>query len=124
MFPFGVAGATLFPREDTSTFTKDAYNAQVKRNRKEYVHRYFSGTLDALYAELKTDATNMKPCRREVVFEVPEGFDFAKTEAVLCAYFIDLGYKPLLETSAPVSRNVENKRECEEEKNKLIITIT
>jgi hypothetical protein len=102
LHPFGVAGATLYgvsssSPDDRFVFTKDAYMALVKKNRKEYVHRYFLDVLTPLFEELKSDAIAMKPCRREIIFTLPENFSMTKTEAVLCAYFIDLGYKPLIE---------------------------
>lgn len=101
LHPFGIAGATLYGSspnaEDRIVFTKDAYTALVKKNRKEYVHKYFLEVLTPLFEELKADAVAMKPCRREIIFTLPENFSMTKTEAVLCAYFADLGYKPLIE---------------------------
>lgn len=100
LFPFGVAGNAVYAagiEKHSDTFTKDSYNSLVKKNRKEYVHKYFLDVLNPLFEDLKADATAMKSCRREVIFEVPENFSIAKTEAVLCAYFTDLGYKPLIE---------------------------
>ena len=101
LHPFGVAGASLYGAspnsEDRIVFTKDAYLALVKKNRREYVHKYFLDVLTPLFEDLKSDAIAMKSCRREIVFTLPENFSIPKTEAVLCAYFMDLGYKPLIE---------------------------
>jgi len=113
--PFGASGALFHnqTKEDQTIFTKDSYISLVKKKRKEYVHTYFSGVLTLLFEELKLDAAAMKPCRREVVFNLPENFSISKTEVVLCAYFIDLGYKPL----------VENRKESDPQ-TKITITIT
>lgn len=113
--PFGAASSIFYNqnKEDETVFTKDSYNSLVKKKRKEYVHTYFSDVLIPLFEELKNDAKSMKPCRREVIFNLPENFSIPKTEVVLCAYFIDLGYKPL----------VENRREGDPQ-TKITITIT
>lgn len=106
----------LHPRdqEDPIVFKKDAYNALVVKNRKEYVHKYFLDVLKPLFEGLKKDAAEMKQCHREVVFDLPENFSLTKTEAVLCAYFIDVGYKPL----------IEKLETDEKEHQKITITIT
>jgi hypothetical protein len=97
MFPFlGFPPGGQFT--DPTIFTKDSYNELIKKKRKEYVHTYFLDVLTPLFEDLRIDATNMKPCRREVTFLLPENFSVSKTESVLCAYFTDLGYKPLVES--------------------------
>lgn len=112
-FPFGPVGVAMQTQKDRDVFTKEDYTTLVKKNRKEYVHRYFLDVLRPLFEELKIDAIEMKICRREVVFEVPEHFSISKTEAVLCSYFSDLGFKPL----------VENRKETDAQ-TKITITIT
>lgn len=95
--------------EDSFLFTKDAYNTCVKKNRREYIHKYFFGPLQTLFNQLRIDSSEMKTCHREVVFEIPEKFDVNKTTSALCLYFSDIGYKPLVESLVD---------------NKLTITIT
>lgn len=83
--------------EVLKVLTKDEYTNIVKVNRKNFVHREFGSTLDAIFRELEKDAEEMKSCHREVVFTIPYHFDIDKTEALLCSYFSDIGYRPLPE---------------------------
>lgn len=77
--------------------TKEKYSEVVKNKRREFVHLHFSKELESLFKSLSEDAEKMKVCHREVTFEIPEMFSVEKAESVISAYFIDLGYKPLVE---------------------------
>lgn len=80
-----------------SVFTKDDYQRIVREHRKAFIHQHFQTYLIEFFKQLKDDAGKMKGCHREVVIDVPEHFDLDKTEAMLCDYFADLGFRPLKE---------------------------
>jgi len=78
--------------------SKAEYTDIVVKQRAMFVNKNFSGVLTKLFDDLRADATKMKICHREVKFDIPEHFDIVKTEAILCSYFSDLGYKALPES--------------------------
>ncbi len=94
-------------------FTKDEYNAAVKRQRMNFLNKHFGPPLAEVSRLLREDAEKMRVCRREVSFEIPDHFDVDKMENVLRLYFEDLGYKPLVEP-----------RNTGEESRKILITLT
>lgn len=96
-------------------FTKDEYNAAVKRQRQNFVFKHFGIPLAEISRLLRDDAEKMRVCRREISFEVPDHFDVDKMESILRLYFEDLGYKPLVE-----QRNVKDATESR----KILITLT
>lgn len=77
---------------------KSEYTDIVVKQRSVFVHKNFSAILDKLFKDLGEDAAKMKVCHREVEFDIPEHFDVVKTEAILCSYFSDLGYRALPES--------------------------
>lgn len=80
-----------------NVLTKEDYMRLVRERRREFIHKNFGEVLGPIFKVLREDAEKMKPCHREVNFEIPEHFDVDRTEAVLVSYFSDLGYKPLTE---------------------------
>lgn len=110
--PFKLA-STYKPIETIGTtpiVTRERYQEIVRLKRKEFVVQYFGSVLEELFKNLKTDAENMRTCRRQVTFSsIPSGFEIDKTAAVLCAYFTDLGFTPV---------------EAARESNKSNVTIT
>jgi hypothetical protein len=48
----------------------------------------------------------MRPCHREISFELPDHFDIDKTENILTSFFTDIGYKVLTESRKPKDSNI------------------
>jgi hypothetical protein len=80
--------------------TKAEYSSVLKTKRSEFVHSHFEKELSILFKNLADDAKNMKQCHRECSFEIPDHFNKDKMEALLKAYFLDLGYTPITENSS------------------------
>lgn len=93
---------------------KGEYSNIVMKQRALFVQKNFATTLDKLFKGLAEDALKMKVCHREVEFDIPSHFDIVKTEAILCAYFIDLGYKAL----------PEGRKDKGEDNTKINLTLT
>jgi hypothetical protein len=96
-FPLGTPKQKSKEGSDSvKVFTKEQYTSTVKKKRREFVHAHFETVLNLLYDSLREDANKIKPCRREAVFDsIPSEFEMDKLEGVLCAYFTDMGYKPI-----------------------------
>jgi len=100
VFSKGFSGEQISVKNYSDTLkvlSKDEYTKIVVKQRMLFVHQNFSKLLEKLFKDLGDDALKMKVCHREVEFDIPEHFDIVKTEAILCAYFSDLGYKALPE---------------------------
>jgi hypothetical protein len=93
--------------------TKAEYSSVLKTKRSDFVHSHFEKELAILFKRLAEDAEKMKQCHRECSFEIPDHFNKDRMEALLKAYFIDLGYTPITENSSHSS-----------DKNIITITIT
>ena len=93
--------------------TKAEYSSVLKTKRSDFVHSHFEKELVVLFKNLAEDAEKMKPCHRECSFEIPDHFNKDRMEALLKAYFLDLGYTPITENL------VQNS-----DKNIITITIT
>ena len=92
------------PTEDVvkvNILSKEGYAAVVRAKRNAFVHTHFGKELDSFFRLLRDDAEHMRSCHRQITFELPPLFDEDKTEAVLVAYFTDMGYKPLTELRKP-----------------------
>ena len=92
--------------------TKKEYTNIVKTKRQAFVHSNFGNVLTEFFNLLREDATNSKPCHREITFIIPEHFDIEKTERTLCEYFGDCDYKAI-----PEGRK-------DSYSNKIVLTIT
>lgn len=99
----GFLRSDMIPR-DVNVLTKERYDDMVMRQRRDFVHRNFSSELNILFEMLREDSAKMKECKREFRVDLPIHFDIYKIGAILCLYFVDLGYTPMIETQDSESR--------------------
>ena len=115
IFTKGFAGEIIQIKDfEPKVLSKENYANIVTKQRMIFVHQNFSSVLEKLFKDLNEDALKMKVCHREIEFNIPEYFDIVKTEAILCAYFSDLGYRAL-----PEGRKIKS-----EDNTKINLTLT
>jgi hypothetical protein len=86
-----------YPKEQKqevfNTFSKDSYEKTVIRERNNFIEENFGKELACHFKCLEREAFLIKKCFYEAQFNIPNHFDSAKIEQMLCAYFENLGYK-------------------------------
>ncbi len=95
--PWIVKNRTDSDASKSDEFSKEEYTAIVREKRRMFVQEHFGKKLSPLFNNLREDAAAKKPCHREFSLDMPEHFDTGTIEAIVTAYFGDLGYKVLTE---------------------------
>jgi hypothetical protein len=94
--------------KEINAFSKDSYEKTVIRERNYFIEEHFGKELVHHFKCLEHEASLIKKCFYEAQFTIPNHFDSAKIEQMLCAYFENLGYKTKVNITSQRDFRLEN----------------
>lgn len=73
-------------------FSKKDYLEVLSEKRAQFMFENFKDDLKEAFQELRGRSERMVPCEHTVSFTLKDHFDAEKVQAIIVAYFTDLGY--------------------------------